>query len=228
MAGRSKIRSIDSDLTPPSRTAGHYIWLTWSYMITFFVPNFILSAIGLRTDFARRAWRQKVGLFVLALALGGGLVVLVEYVSPIFCSNSIYLTPDQLASTNFVSVHGKIADFKSRSTSTKAAALAAPFAGKDVSDLFPSIVALGRLPNSTIYPNNDIMELVGGNYAIADAWLSAFFESHKNTITLFSNRSLHLCAGPLSSIADTPCLVGKQDMVALSNAIVGGKSHRRK
>ncbi|KAG2022600.1 chitin synthase [Coprinopsis cinerea AmutBmut pab1-1] len=48
-------------------------WMTYCLIVTFWMPNFLLSVCGIRTPEAQRAWREKMGLVSLILLLMAGV-----------------------------------------------------------------------------------------------------------------------------------------------------------
>ncbi|KAM6498841.1 glycosyltransferase family 2 protein [Amanita muscaria] len=48
-------------------------WMMYCYIITIWVPSFVLQACGIRTPEQQRAWREKIGLLSIILLLMAGV-----------------------------------------------------------------------------------------------------------------------------------------------------------
>ncbi|QRV93872.1 chitin synthase [Ceratobasidium sp. AG-Ba] len=72
-------------------------WVTFSRVVTFWAPNFLLSSLGgLNEAATRQAWREKVALCIIAATLGGIVGFATIGLERVLCPESAVARPGEL------------------------------------------------------------------------------------------------------------------------------------
>ncbi|EEB98716.1 hypothetical protein MPER_01727, partial [Moniliophthora perniciosa FA553] len=64
-----KDRSCLGDFAPGPKGP----WMVYCYLLTFWIPPFLMTSCGLRSPEQQRAWREKIGLVSIILVLMAGV-----------------------------------------------------------------------------------------------------------------------------------------------------------
>jgi chitin synthase len=75
---------------PPRKVSKFDPWHIYSHIITFWAPDFILKRCGrgMRSAVVRQAWREKIGLFAIALVLWGFVAFYTLVMRQVMCPES--------------------------------------------------------------------------------------------------------------------------------------------
>lgn len=148
--GQKKI--VTSNPIEPSRKA----WVAFVWALSFWIPSFMLRYIGrMKRPDVRMAWREKFVLCLLIFLLNAIIIFYIAFFGRIICPNydKAFTLKDvsfhQGETDYWAAIHGKVYDFsefwrvdhtdKNVPITTD---LMEPFAGKDLSILFPPPIYL--------------------------------------------------------------------------------------
>ncbi|KAF5346147.1 hypothetical protein D9758_009944 [Tetrapyrgos nigripes] len=81
MEPEKKNRSCLGDFAPGPKGP----WMVYCYLLTFFVPTFLMRACGLRSPEQQRAWREKMGLMSIIAVLMAGVGFLTFGFTEVVC-----------------------------------------------------------------------------------------------------------------------------------------------
>lgn len=88
-----EITSIpERNVVPPKKTSFiGLLWLLFCYIVTLFIPNFLLFCIGRKEtesnkSEAKQAWREKIGLCVIMLVFCSGFIGISGVIPVLLCS----------------------------------------------------------------------------------------------------------------------------------------------
>eukprot|EP00804_Cyclotella_cryptica_P015382 CCRYP_008017-RB/>CCRYP_008017-RB protein AED:0.04 eAED:0.04 QI:86/1/1/1/0.66/0.42/7/1768/830 len=94
-----EITSIpERNVVPPKRqTCTGVLWLLFCYIVTLFIPNFLLCCIGRKEaetakSEAKQAWREKIGLCVIMLVFCLGFIGISGVIPVLLCSEARVLS----------------------------------------------------------------------------------------------------------------------------------------
>ncbi|KAJ1559927.1 hypothetical protein HK405_008850, partial [Cladochytrium tenue] len=117
------------------------IWVTYTWLVTWWIPDCVLVSIGKKSEGVRMAWREKVALCFIVGLLSGVMLFFVQGFGKLLCPVQAYFTASEVAQRNnladrslFVSFHGYVYDIYSFSHPSVSIVGAA---GSDVSAWFP-------------------------------------------------------------------------------------------
>ncbi|KAK9473379.1 chitin synthase-domain-containing protein [Dipodascopsis tothii] len=133
------------------RTRTRKVWVAVVWMMTFWIPSFLLSWVGrMKRPDVRMAWREKVTICVFILLMNASIIFYMIFLGNIICPeyNKVWNAREvsEHTATNdfYVSIHGKVYDISKfwrlqhsdngyDTTSTNMV----DFAGLDLSNYFP-------------------------------------------------------------------------------------------
>ncbi|WRT63166.1 uncharacterized protein IL334_000069 [Kwoniella shivajii] len=145
---KKKIQSTEIIAT----TSARRWWIRITWMLTFWVPSFLLIHVGkLKRQDVRMAWREKLAIFIMIIFSCGVVLFYIIVFGKILCPNS-----DKAWNTSELATHqgeddymsaiaGKVYDFtkfykgqhSDFSSYTTSADVMLEFAGQDLTDYFP-------------------------------------------------------------------------------------------
>ncbi|TPX66809.1 chitin synthase [Spizellomyces sp. 'palustris'] len=197
------------------------VWPFLAKMITFWIPNIILRWVGFKTDSQCQAWREKVLLFSIVLVASGAFVAVVEiaggFLSPPRTNFSI---PD-LADTDFVAVNGRVAEFSTSQDPMGKTIYeqVSPYAGQDVSTMFPTFTLLSRPLNSSGLVDPDLNAVMTSMGAV-DNWLNTRLTQEPGYIVNASHQMLQQCPTPdRENGNDALCFTSSTERVISENVV---------
>ncbi|KAJ3092145.1 hypothetical protein HK102_010425, partial [Quaeritorhiza haematococci] len=193
------------------RTCGGKTWSTTARVITFPIPDFLLTAVGMRTPLRRNAWREKCLIVFLVLLFSGWGFVMVHIVGRKVCGeardgsrllekvalNSLnrHMTLDEVPRDSpFIAVNGRFINTALLPTALKSEL--EPYNGADLSAAFPTFFLLAGAQPGSESLDADIRELVP-NATIADAWREKLLTDLKDQYAISPlNNKLEKCPRP--------------------------------
>lgn len=123
------------------------IWVSYTWCVTFWIPDFFLTMIGKKTEGVRMAWREKVALCFIVAFLSGVMLFFVQGFGKILCPVQSFFTAQEIArrsNAGFMSYNGYVYDISSFSHPGISIAKAA---GTDVSPYFPTFNPITAYPD---------------------------------------------------------------------------------
>lgn len=140
-------RVVTENTIDPSRKA----WVAFVWALTFWIPSFVLRYVGrMKRPDVRLAWREKFVLCFFIFLLNAIIIFYIAFFGRIVCPryDKAYTLKDvsyhQGDNDYWAAIHGKVYDFSefwridhSDTNSPANQELMQPFAGKDLSVLFP-------------------------------------------------------------------------------------------
>ncbi|CAO3650550.1 unnamed protein product [Cunninghamella echinulata] len=132
----------------PKTSFSRGLWVTMTWMTTWWLPSFLLYHIGgMKRSDIRMAWREKVTLCFFIFLLCAAMVWFIAFFGQLVCPHQDLFTQSELQSKTgkdnaLVSIRGEVFDltsFAPRHWASEVIPGSALFqyAGQDVSDLFP-------------------------------------------------------------------------------------------
>ncbi|KXN67642.1 glycosyltransferase family 2 protein, partial [Conidiobolus coronatus NRRL 28638] len=131
-------------------------WVRFVWLMTFWIPSFLLQWRGMNHSKIRMAWREKVTLCALIAFLWGSVLFLNIGLAPILCPKIKQFTPEELSYFQspeelYVGIRGKVYDithWAQRDHAHGVGGVAGPiqmqeFGGKDISNSFPIPLSVG-------------------------------------------------------------------------------------
>ncbi|KAI7863303.1 chitin synthase-domain-containing protein [Spinellus fusiger] len=122
-------------------------WVLLTWLCTWWIPSFAMSAYGMRRSDIRMAWREKVTLCVLISLLCAIMVWFIAFFGQLVCPHQDLFTQSELQAKSgrdnaYVAVRGEVFDltsFAPRHWASEVISSHAIFqySGQDASDLFP-------------------------------------------------------------------------------------------
>ncbi|KAI9101725.1 chitin synthase-domain-containing protein [Phlyctochytrium arcticum] len=219
--------SPDSKEESPSRSA----WASAASILTFPIPNALLSASGLRTSSRRQAWREKSLLMMIVLVASVLFVGLVHFVGSMCSSDPINLTPEQLSKSSNIAIHGRIVDLKSLPATSNDPTLqelrkqALDKKGQDISKQFPTLTLLTRdQANAARLADPDLAAVVP-DVAIVDRFLQTITSGDFGYVLNQTSKELLGCPAPPNEsgiVVTAPCfeaLTGRAYSIVDRNAV---------
>ncbi|KAI3659045.1 hypothetical protein MP638_006909 [Amoeboaphelidium occidentale] len=184
------------------------------------MPSPLLRAVTGRNNDEVMRWREKFTLFILTLGLSGGVFYLLDTASKLTCGmmSQPFFTLESLeASNNLFAQNGKVVDTDLIKNETKLDVFKKNV-GEDLTGVFPSFTALGRLRNSVNYLDPDIQACINGDRArqIADAWLTIRLRDPGYTV---EGGRLRSC--PLPGGTQSDCYFTAADRDEIRGATIG-------
>lgn len=122
------------------------VWRFYCYVITFWMPSFVLSWFGMRTKDRQIAWREKIGLITVILYVAAFVAYLTFGFTTTVCSNNIVRMEINHVNSGYLIIHGRVYDL---TTSTHPAAHGVP-ANSNI--LYPPVNA-GGMDASFLFQN---------------------------------------------------------------------------
>ncbi|KNC96965.1 uncharacterized protein SPPG_07786 [Spizellomyces punctatus DAOM BR117] len=218
-------RPLDCFDRQRAKTRGR-AWPFLAKLITFWIPNVILRWVGFKTDSQRQAWREKVLLFSIVLVASGAFVAVVEIAGRFLAPPRTNFSTSDLADTNFVAVNGRVADF-STSQDPMGKAInkqVSPYAGQDVSTMFPTFALLSRPLNFSRLVDPDL-NAVATSMGAVDNWLNTRLMQEPGYVVNASRQMLQNCPTPdRQSGNDALCFTSSTERV-ISESVVGYVLH---
>ncbi|CAE6508857.1 unnamed protein product [Rhizoctonia solani] len=140
---------------------GFDVWVTFSRVVTFWAPSFLLSSLGGMKDPAiQQAWREKVALCIIAAVMGGVVGFATIGLERVLCPESAVIKPGELArigtQPGTLGLSGQLVNISSAVTPAGVDffKLASDLPGQDITALFTRTA-------------NDYANCRGANYAAA-------------------------------------------------------------
>jgi hypothetical protein len=226
-------------------TCRRIVWISFSRLITFFIPNFILVHVGgLKTSgksssspsfcqpqltnidkiASRTAWREKIALFFLFLFVAALFCFWLEYISSLFCDPEKTYDYDFVFSneSHFTAINGKAVNwhrFHPTSPNNAVIDYVNQYPHRDLSPNFPKFLMLNRSSPDTKYADDIVNDCIyyQNKGLEADAWFDHLMDTQPGY--QFSNGELTYCPSPgHANQTGAPCFYGS-DVDALVNSL---------
>ncbi|KAI8381288.1 chitin synthase-domain-containing protein [Radiomyces spectabilis] len=151
------------------------VWVAITRLCTIIIPDVLLRFLGgMTTSAARQAWREKITLFTLYLAIAGLFCFWLEYVSTFFCDPAKTYPYDTVYNhTNYAGINGWAVNWSDHAASSAMAAQVSQYAGYDLSPMFPNFMKLHRDSPHDTYNDPVLRHCIADadTAAKADRWL---------------------------------------------------------
>ncbi|CAO1621032.1 unnamed protein product [Sympodiomycopsis kandeliae] len=164
----------------------HWVRLTW--LLTFWVPSFIITALGnMRRPDIRMAWREKLAINLMIWFVCGCAVFVIAVLGNVICPKEHVYSTSELQSHKgaddaYTAIRGEVFDLSNIVTMHKAVVSVVPderlltYAGEDATSLFP--VQVNALCNGVTGSVSPWVQLSGGNTSDANAQYHDFRSFH--------------------------------------------------
>lgn len=129
-------------------TSSRKKWVALTWLLTFWVPSFMLSWLGrLKRPDIRMAWREKLAINLMVWFVCGCAVFVIAVLGNIICPREYVYSQSEFANHKgdnaFTAIRGEVFDLKSLATMHMSAVKVVPqksimnYAGEDATSIFP-------------------------------------------------------------------------------------------
>ncbi|KAI7901849.1 chitin synthase-domain-containing protein [Cokeromyces recurvatus] len=204
-------------------TCRRLIWIQFSQILTFFIPNFILTYVGrLKTTVSRKLWREKIAFLFLYLILAAFFCFSLEFLSSYFCDPEKTFEYEEVFrnESKMSAIHGKVIDWRHINVNSSIVNWVNKYPHHDLSANFPRFMMLSRSSTEDQYQDNIINECIYyQNKSIeADAWLDHLLLTNPG-YKYDKSKKDHLSLCPLPNqynVTGAPCFYGPEHNTHMS------------
>ncbi|GAA5814087.1 hypothetical protein MFLAVUS_007577 [Mucor flavus] len=163
---------VDSNKHPSCR---RIIWVGYTKICTFLIPDKLLVYLSLTTQARRIAWREKFTLFITYGIICSIFCFWLEFITALFCDPPRTYDYETIYSNNSQqsTINGQVVDWHELGNLTQMTSSVNQYPAMDLSPMFPSFMQLQRPKNQLHYNNYIIDECIqrSNRSAEADNWL---------------------------------------------------------
>lgn len=223
-----------SNLTVSGRRTSipRFLWASFAFLCTFFVPDFILKHVGrMKSNIARQSWREKMAIIYIFIFFSAFIAFWLEYITSLFCDPPDYFPHKNMnvANPKWAEVNGKAVNMSKWTSESSMADEVSQYPGYDLSPMFPTFTLLAREQDNSTYSDPDIQKCIGdlNMTAAADRWL--IYRISNDTGYSEQNQQLASCPLPTSngSVTGAPCYYHDSDLQELQKGIKGDITYNR-
>lgn len=164
-------------------------WIVLTWMLTFWLPSFVLKAAGLKRPDIRQAWREKLAINMMIWFTCGCAVFVIAVLGRVICPTQHVYNAQEFASHKnpkhaFTSIRGEVFDLTKIAASHRETIPVVPtkqimrYAGQDATPIFP--VQVNALCNGVTGSVSPWVQLTSTNETDSNMQYHDFRSIHTN------------------------------------------------